>query len=538
MDCFEMANITVSDREVVGSAKELIKHVHTKPIWGYVEGVLNGFTAVKDHRNPNFHMVTITLKVPTEQEGIFDAHIEDPGIGFVQKYSYLERKIGYDTTTKEYADQQNDENYLNKMGIGIPSICNLSKSETVEFRTVSLNEQHQEMGLVCTYLGKEMGWKMPAEPLSPDYVLDRKSGEIKTGTRVIIRNVKEFSLKKVSSFLQDIFARKLGGPDKYRILIRETPNDEFTIITRPPNGPIICTCNEQTIGTVRNKYGGICQIRVDLHPVEKIDNAKVDFLIKKVKMGEYDTEFLMKGHVWCSAAEFKPDREGVRVDLDDETYQQIDNAVIKYATDYGMQLKSTDPSAQQELKKKKTWKDKADELFLRYYEKNGDDTLLKVMALHQSSFLDGDPQKGKRVRKNRKIKQDDDKEQHICPKGQRWDAELGQCVDIQHRTTKNKKHKHRSRKPKNLSDTHDLDSIPNLSVERGNRKGRSNWFAELDVPHSTIWLDSHYPWVNEHVEESDEPTMELLIMVAMMKAVPENKNMGSDEFFKKLVETL
>ena len=530
--------INIRQREVVGSALEIFRRIGGRPVWGYPEAIFNCFTAVKDHKHIPLRVAYITLKVPNDQ-GSYDAWIEDPGVGFVSKYYYLENKMGYDTRTDEYKRDQMDPNCLNKMGIGINSIAALSKTGQLEFRTVSLNEQGQEMGLVCRYLGHDTAWQLPADPLSPEYVLGRKEGQVKTGTRVIIKNVKEHSLKTVETLLIDVFARKLGGKDGYKIGIRETPNENYKTITRPPNGPIICTCYETVIGRVKNKYGVWVDVRADLHPVEKAADAKVKFLVKKIKMGIYENnDFLMKGHVWCDATEFRPDRQGIVIDEYDEVYHQIEEVITRHAIENGYRLKSEDTSGDKDIKGKKTWEQKGAENVLKYYKRFGDDSLLPLKALKQSSILDGEPAgKLALIRRNRKAHEE---EKHGCPKGQRWDAELGKCVDIQHTGRKNKKHKHRSKTPKTLSSEYDLDSIPKLEVVRGNRQGKTGWYVELDVKTSTLWLDTHYAWVrdNENLDAASSEAMDLLLMVAIMKAVPENRDLSEAEFFGKLVEAL
>ena len=396
--------ITIREREVVGSARQIFRRQHSKPIWGYVESILNAFTAVKDYEYAPHKVATITLKVPSDDGLSHDAWIEDCGIGFVRKYSYLEWKMGYDTTTEEYMREQEDPDCLNKMGIGLNSIAALSKIDTVEFRTVSKNEQGQEGGLVCRYHGYNQAWQIPAEPLSPEYVLGREAGELKTGTRVIIKDVKDVRMKDLENLLIEVFARKLGGKDGYAIGIRETPQDQYTILKRPSNGPIICTCSETVIGEIKNKYGHMVPVKADLHPVEKTADAKVKFLVKKIKLGMYENDYLMKGHIWCDAAEFKPDREGIVIDEYEKTYQQIDDLVMRYAEAYPFDKKSSDTTGVENIKSKKTWEQKLTENYLRYYDKFND-TLLRIKAQKQQSALDGEPiGKLTNVRRNTKHK--------------------------------------------------------------------------------------------------------------------------------------
>ena len=366
-------------------------------------------------------------------------------------------------------------------------------------------------------------------------VLDRKPGQLKTGTKVIIKDAKDFSLKAVEAFLLDIFARKIGDEEGYSIHIRETPQEEFKEIERPSNGPVVCTCSETIIGYVKNKYGVKVPVIADLHSVDKTVDAKVKFLVKKIKLGMYENDFLMNGHVWCDGTEIKPDREGVIIDEYDPVYQQIDYVITEYAIARGFKRKSEDRSGDENIRGKRNWEQKTQENVLKYFDKFGEDTLLPLKALKQASTLDGEPGRLTLIRKNRKPRE---AKEHTCPKGQRWDDGLGKCVDIQHRDKKNKKHKHRRKNPRILSTEYDLSAIPQVKIRRGNRQGKSGFFVDLDVSTSIAWIDTYYDWVreNDNLESASPQLVDLFTMIAIMKAVPENRDLSQNDFLSKLAE--
>jgi hypothetical protein len=117
------------------------------------------------------------------------------------------------------------------------------------------------------------------------------------------------------------------------------------------------------------------------------------------------------------------------------------------------------------------------------------------------------------------------------------------CVptqQVQHEETgepkkKYNKHKHRGRKPK-LSDKYDEESIPRLHLKRG-KKGNDRLIVILDEKESTLWFNTSHDWVTKLENASDE-TMELLIMLAIIDAVPDNQDISGKALLRKLSDTL
>ena len=135
----------IQDRLVGKSVKKAISAIHSEPIYGYVEAVINAFTAMR-HLAEDDRVVDIFLP----RNSTSHAHIVAPGTGFTN-YDYIEKNMGYDIESDDYKIEQTDPDYLNKMGIGIPTIASLSKKGIAEFRSVSRNAKGQEEGLVATY---------------------------------------------------------------------------------------------------------------------------------------------------------------------------------------------------------------------------------------------------------------------------------------------------------------------------------------------------------------------------------------------------
>jgi hypothetical protein len=516
------ASINLKERDVVGSAKRIFALVHTNPKWGVIEGMLNSMTAMR--KNTSKKEIYITLKVGNTG----DTQWEDYGTG-ITNYEYLEGKMGYDTTTEEYHVNQKDPEYLNKMGIGINSIANLSKSGIVEFHSVTLDKEGRPNGLIATYvLDKTTGigaWQVPAEHPDSRYVLVRKGTDIQTGVRVLVKNAKEYPPKIIIGFLSEILARKLK--QDYKIYVRGTEYGEYVQVHAPDD---FCSKHEEIIGQVHHSELGIFPVYADLHPTDRAEQAETEVLIKKVKMGSYDSEYLQRGYVGCDALDFKPDREGIIIDEYNEMYRKFKEIVDGYSIRQGFDKKSTPPM--NSIKNEKKWIQKAQEMVLKYYRRNDNDALLQLESIKQQSELTGVPTMGKikRIR-------------HRCPDGQHWDATLMKCVpaqQVQHEETgepkkKYNKHKHRGRKPK-LSDKYDEESIPRLHLKRG-KKGNDRLIVILDEKESTLWFNTSHDWVTKLENASDE-TMELLIMLAIIDAVPDNQDISGKTLLRKLSDTL
>ena len=162
----------IQDRTIRRSVKEAISEIHSDPIYGYVGAVINAFTAMR-HMPASERIVHIFLPHNYSTKYVNDAHIVAAGTGFTN-YGYIEKNMGYDTESEEYKIDQRDPDYLNKMGIGIPTIASLSKDGIAEFRSVSKNSKGQEEGLVATYtLADGGGFIIPAEHPDSKYVFDR-----------------------------------------------------------------------------------------------------------------------------------------------------------------------------------------------------------------------------------------------------------------------------------------------------------------------------------------------------------------------------
>ena len=145
---------------------------------------------------------------------------------------------------------QRDPDYLNKMGIGIPTIASLSKDGIAEFRSVSKNSKGQEEGLVATYtLAEGGGFIIPAEHPDSKYVFEQGGTQLglETGVWVIIKNAKYYQVDKVYRLLSEIFARKLGAG--YHIHLYG-PTEKTPRIVKPPED--FDQEHEQIIGYVHD----------------------------------------------------------------------------------------------------------------------------------------------------------------------------------------------------------------------------------------------------------------------------------------------
>ena len=82
-----------------------------------------------------------------------DIIVEDLGEGFSNEvYEYLEKDMGYELDTEEYINNQKDPEFLNKMGIGLNGIADMSVDGTLEFYSVSIDKHGRENGLIVRYM--------------------------------------------------------------------------------------------------------------------------------------------------------------------------------------------------------------------------------------------------------------------------------------------------------------------------------------------------------------------------------------------------
>ena len=90
----------IQDRTIRRSVKEAISEIHSDPIYGYVEAVINAFTAMR-HLPASQRIVHVFLPGNYSAKNRNDAHIVASGTGFTN-YGYIEKNMGYDTDSEEY----------------------------------------------------------------------------------------------------------------------------------------------------------------------------------------------------------------------------------------------------------------------------------------------------------------------------------------------------------------------------------------------------------------------------------------------------
>lgn len=524
-----MATIHISNRALNQSARQAINDVHGDPIWGIPEAVINAFTAMR-HMESQHRTVRITLKAGKNQS---DTYIVAPGTG-ITNYEYIENNIGYDTDSEEYIANQKDPDYLNKMGIGIPSIAKLSREGIAEFRSVSINAKGQEEGLVAMYtLQKGGGFIIPAEHPDSKYVfnVDGVQADMKTGVWVRVINSKHYTLQKVVTLLSEIFARKLNSG--YHIEVRETMADEFTSV-RPSKD--FCSKHQEIIGYVHDDKFGDFPVYADIHIADKSEEATVNVLMKKMKIGVFDSESMAKGYSGCDILDYKPDREGISIDPYNDNYRQYQKINLDYYEKLGIPKKPTEQM--KNLKKERRWKEKMNEVYVKYYIKNPHHRYLNIDAVQSSSNLTGKPS-GKKVTRLTKR----------CPNGFHWNSKLDQCVPtlekVDRKTTAdngikkprgpNKPRKGRGRKKK-LSDEFTDQSVPDFKIRKG--RDASKFCVYINETESALMFNTHYDWINDVWDHPNDSTMDLLLNMALMNAVQENQGIPAEEFLKRLAHQL
>lgn len=520
-----MATVHISDRKVNKSVRKAINEIHSDPIWGYVEAVINAFSAMKS-MVPRERTVTIILKAGRNGQ---DAYIVAPGTG-ITNYDYIEKNIGYDTDSEEYILKQRNPDYLNKMGIGIPSIASLSRDGIADFRSVSLNSKGQEEGLVATYtLQGEGGFIIPAEHPDSKYVfsgVDGTSADMKTGVWIVIKNVKHYPLWRVSSLLSEVFARKLTSG--YNILIREKIADESQYI-RAPIG--FCSKHEEVIGYVHDRKFGDFPVYADIHLAERPDDARVRVLMKKMTIDKFESEYMARGYAGCDILDYKPDREGISIDHYNDNFIQYKNLVISYYIKRGIDKKPIEQM--KNLKNEKKWTEKMQEVFIKYYKNNPWHKLLSVDAIPSVSQLTG---KGTKVTSPRKR----------CADGYHWDKKLQVCVpnteDTKHiglptgTGTPKKPPVKKVPKKMKLGDEFTEQSIPAFKTRKGNDPNR--FCIYVNEQESAIIFNTAYPWINDVWDNPTDDLMNLLLNIALMTSVQDNQGISAHEFLMRLAQQL
>jgi hypothetical protein len=521
-----MATVHISDRKVNKSVRKAINEIHGDPIWGYVEATINAFSAMR-HMQPRERVVCINLKAGKNGQ---DSYIVAPGTG-MRNYDYIEKNIGYDTDAEEYIQKQRDPDYLNKMGIGIPSIASLSKDGIAEFRSVHMNSKGQEEGLVATYtLQDGGGFIIPAEHPDSKYVFtfDGAEAKMKTGVWVIVRNVKSYPLEKVKAILSEVFARKLNAG--YHIMIRESMKDEFVDI-RPPND--FCSKHEVTIGYVHDTKFGDFPIQADIHRVDKTQDATVRILMKKMTIDKFESKYLAKGYAGCNILDYKPDREGISIDQYNNNYMQYRDAILLYYKNNNFEEKPTEQM--KNLKNEKKWKEKMKEVFINYYRKNPFHRILNVNAIPSATELPGKPRP--MVTRPRKR----------CDDGYHWDKKLQACIPNTEaigriytppiRTGGPHKPPVKLVPKKTKLDNEFTDqSIPDFIPLKGCDENK--FCVYINEAASAIIFNTFYPWINEVWDNPTDKIMELLLTMALMNAVQDNQGVSAEEFLRRLAHQL
>jgi hypothetical protein len=525
----------ISNRVVGKSISEAIQNIHSTPIYGIVEGAINGFSGMR-YLPESERVVEITLKAGTTGR---DIYIITPGTG-ITNYSFLETNMGYDTDSEEYKELQRDPDYMNKMGIGIPTIASLSIDGIAEFRSVSINTKGQEEGLVATYTvkrGRDKGWIRPAEHPDSRYVftVEGHTVPMKTGVWLIIKNAKRYQIDKVQRILSDTLARKLN--DGYHIKLRNRLDDEF-IDVRPPEK--FCSKHETIIGYITDEQLGRFPVYADIHRAERPEDATVNILVKKMNMDIFQSDHMAMGYIGYDHLNIKPDREGIVLDPYDPNYQQLQKLVLHEFDRLGIEKRLTEQIKNQ--KRSKWLNERAKHLFTRYYLKNPLDSLLEIDAMPAKDAVTGKAV-GKVTRPTKR-----------CENGLHWDNKLRTCVPILEKvprkppeepeTTRGPNEPHvgfvtdktKKGKRRKISDEYTDQSIPNFRILKVSDPNR--FFIWIDEKLSAIFVNYYYPWMKEVWESAQEKTIDLLVVIGIMNAVPQNRNLSPQQFLTKLAKSL
>lgn len=532
-DTKEKSEVRVNEREVMGSIKEALRKIHPEPVWAIPEAVINSFTAMR-FLPPSRRDVFITLKAGPDMK---DTYIIDEGTG-ITNWSYIMRHAGYEPTSEEYIRNLKDPNYMNKMGLGIPCIASLSLEGEAEFRSVFLNPKGQEEGLVATYTvkeGRKEGWIEPeAHPGAQDVWNEYGvSIPIKTGCWIVIKSARQYAIETVKKILSELFSLKLSRG--YHIMLKDLSTDKDWIDVRPIPG-FHCD-REKTMGYIHHPNPKFGDFRVygDLRPVDKTEGCGIDALVKQMKIGPHQSDYMCHGHVDCDILEYTLNREGLVIDKYNSVYNQFTKIVDDWCIAEKFDKKPTQNIKSQRQEKK--WKERLKHLWNKYYLRN---TLHQVLSVNRIMSPEGiamlGQQKQPRPKVIRTIKR--------CPAGYHWDSKLDECVknpDPNQGTILPKgtgeereaKIKRITKKPKPEvpeSCVPDLDVVKYASSDK--------FYVFIDVASSAIVFNTYHRWVRENIDNVSDETIDLLLIIALLNAIPQNQHMGSEQFLKRVTEEL
>ena len=68
--------------------------------------------------------------------------------------------------------------------------------------------------------------------------------------------------------------------------------------------------------------------------------------------------------------------------------------------------------------------------------------------------------------------------------------------------------------------------------------GNNKWYMVFDEQASMIWFNTSHDWTNNKLLNASDETKELVSMIAIMIAVPNNHDISIESFHKKLSGTL
>jgi hypothetical protein len=482
-----MTTINIKDRNVRGSAKKALIDMHTDPKWAIFEALLNSFTAM---RKMDKKEVYITQNAGNNHDVI----IEDLGEGISNDvYEYLENNMGYEIN-EEYLISQKDPEYLNKMGIGMNGIADMSIDGILEFNSVSIDKQARENGLIARYMIDRKtggsGFVVPAEHPSHTYVLQRKLDEVQTGVRLVIKNAKE--VRKLSEFIAEKFERKIT--QGYKIFIRNKEYEVFEQIHTPKD---FCGKHEEIIGCIEDY-----PVNADLHSVDKKDDIKVGVLVKKIRVGTYLSKHMMKGYAGCDILELVVNREGIKADESNEIYQAFTKIVDEYAKQQKFEL-TPDSKDTDKVKNKKKWTDMIIDKLLNFYKLHPDKPQLNFLALKKKSNLTFDSKVGGSQKPKPNTKTDVRIKKPSIPTGRI-----------------NKKHKHRNRTNR-ITDS-DQEGEPDLELIPINAT-KQRPLIYLDVMESAIMVNKDWPNAYEKIENATDDFRDAMISWTIAEAFSETR---------------
>lgn len=284
----------------------------------------------------------------------FSLTCEDFGIGVpITQYDDF-CTMGHESTDGLHNERMKDPDFISMIGIGINSYLSLSKSEHVEFYSVSQDERGRKTGLIANMWGTPDDIEIDDIP----WTGDPREALNHVGLKVVIKDckqVKELTKKELVDYIGKTFALKLK---EYPVFIRDFRTDlEFERIIPSQE---FCT---KHITTLFKLSDGI-EVRGDIHTADNQLDSKICMCIKKIKIEVRPTKYLAHGIITTDSqnVKFQANRGGFQRD-EESLFPELEQKMEEWLAENGFELPA--PQKERTIKGEKGLKEMAGDSIMK-----------------------------------------------------------------------------------------------------------------------------------------------------------------------------